>query len=76
MAGHTGGIMTDKIKYWFVHYGIENSSEGCTILGYERIDFFPLKRAINHLSEQAKARVIVKNFIEVPKETFLEFQEK
>lgn len=76
MAGHIGGIMTDKIKYWFVYYGIENSKEGCTILGYEEIDFFPLRRAINHLSGQAGARVTVKNFIEVSKETFLEFQEK
>ena len=67
--------MIDDKRYWFLSYGIEGEQEGNTVTRTDT-DFFPLRKLTNSLTKRVGRKVVVRNFIEVSKETYLEFQDE
>jgi len=59
-------------KYWFVNYGIEGGQEGSTVTKAD--NNLLLRKLTISLAERVGRKIVVRNFIEVSRETYLEFQ--
>ena len=73
----------DKIRYWFVNYVVMNGNqvdeEVSTIIPDYNRDFFPLRKMTTYFSKQRRVQepfIKIRNFKEVSKDAFDEFQKE